>query len=139
MNLPYGVPVHLDIQPDGLIMVEVSRKMNLTDICAAFTWYGTRTMNSSLWSHRTAIGPLSVLYITDATLPRDKPVEYAGGDGPATVRIRAGLGLDEALGRLMPKLSAGVNEFWRLSLSRLDSRCRVCGMPLDEDGLCFAC
>ncbi|TDD68573.1 hypothetical protein [Actinomadura rubrisoli] len=139
VNTPHGAPVRLDFHPDGLIVVRVHPKLNLTDVCDTFTWYGTRIMNSRLWSHRTAAGPLSVLYTTDDTLPRDQPVEYDGEDGPATVRLRADLDLDEALGRLMPMLSAGMNEFWNLAPSRLGTWCRICGAPLDENGVCFVC
>ncbi|GAA2455473.1 hypothetical protein GCM10010191_88380 [Actinomadura vinacea] len=114
-RLPLSQPVNLVFRPDGLIIVEISHRINTIDeLCKVFTETGSKAMNDPVWSHKSARGFLSFDVIPVRRLPQ--PAVYHELNGPAIVQLRAELTVDEAIARLMPLFSAVINQHWTVNL-----------------------
>ncbi|XVQ09921.1 hypothetical protein ACQP1W_46645 [Spirillospora sp. CA-255316] len=114
-RLPMGQLLAMTFRPDGLVFVRISPEVRtIEELCRVFTELGTKAANSPYWSHASAQGWLSTEMISSRNLR--EPVVHHDLGGHAIVEIRSDISVDEALGRMMPLLSAGINKHWKVLL-----------------------
>ncbi|WP_242890119.1 hypothetical protein [Actinomadura litoris] len=117
-HMPTAEPLHMDIRPSGMVVVSVNRKLTLSDICEEFSISSAQSVASDTWTHLPVDRRfMATTFLVDTAPPRGRRIRAEERGPVADIFLRADLGIDEALGRLMLLLTREVGPHWQLNMS----------------------